>query len=226
LAVEAAIKPTSLPRSATRPIAVSLSGVISTIDNSRPPALTSITIKINRNGRLDYQGLPICELARIQPASSAAALVGCRPALVGRGKFSGTINLPGSPPYPISGLLLVFNGRQHGHEVLFAHAFSEKPFPTSFVMTFGLSNLRHGEYGTALTANLTKTLGNKRSLSSIEMTLSRRYSAGGRRHSFLSADCPTPNGFPSVVFPLARTSFAFAGLKPLSATVTRVCTVR
>ena len=58
------------------------------------------------------------------------------------------------------------------------------------------------------------------------MTLSRRYSYRGQRHSYLSAGCPAPKGFPGVSFPLARTSFAFAGGMKLTSTLTRDCKVR
>jgi hypothetical protein len=221
--VDAKMRPTRLPRVGLAPIAVSLGGAIFTPSERHPPALKSISIEINRHGRLDYQGLPTCEIGRIEPASSSAALAACRPALVGRGRFSGTISLPGAEPYLVSGLLLIFNAREHHHEVLYVHAYSDKPFATSFVMRFRLSKIAHGTYGTALTANLTKTLGKKRSLSKLEMTLSRRYSVGGRRHSFLSAGCPAPKGLRVVVFPLARTSFTFAGRKPLVAAVPRTC---
>ena len=85
---------------------------------------------------------------------------------------------------------------------------------------------RHGTYGTTLTANLTKALGNKRNLTGIEMTLSRRYSYNGKPRSYVSAGCPAPKGFPGVTFPLARTSFSFAGGMKLTSTLTRDCKVR
>jgi hypothetical protein len=39
-------------------VAVSLTGRISTTDEAPPPQLRTISIAINRNGRLDYNGLP------------------------------------------------------------------------------------------------------------------------------------------------------------------------
>jgi len=42
----------------------------------------------------------------------------------------------------------------------------------------------------------------------------------------LTAGCPALKGFPGAVFPLARTSFGFAGGKTLTATLTRGCRVR
>ncbi len=224
--VSAKMSPRALPRTGAAPISVSVGGRISTTDESTPPQLKELRIEINRNGRLDYQGLPICAIDKIQPASNGRALSACRSSLVGEGKFLGTITLPGSAPYPIEGKLLVFNGSEHGHQVLLAHIYSPHPFATSFVMTFQITANRHGTYGTTLSANLTKALGNKRNLTGIEMTLSRRWSSGGRSHSYLSAGCPAPKGFGGAPFPLARTSFAFAGGTKLTTTVTSECRVR
>lgn len=55
------------------------------------------------------------------------------------------------------------------------------------------------------------------------MRLDRRYSAGGKRRSYLSAGCPAPKGLTTGPFPLARTSFGFAGGPTLRGTLTRTC---
>ena len=221
----ATMRPQRLPRTGAAPISVSLAGQISTTDESRPPQLQQLTIGINRNGRLDYQGLPLCKIGQIQPASNSRALAGCRSALVGQGSFAGAVTLPGTATYPIEGRLLVFNGQEHGHEVLLGHIFSATPFATSFVIVFQIA-AKHGQYGTVLTANIAKALGNKRNLTALSMTLSRRFSSGGHRHSYISAGCPAPKGFGSALFPLARTSFAFAGGTKLTSTLTSTCKVR
>jgi hypothetical protein len=223
--VNGKMSPRALPRTGTAPIAVSVAGQISTTDETTPPQLQQLTIEINRHGRLDYQGLPTCKISQIQPASNARALSACRSSLVGEGKFFGTIILPGAAPYPIEGRLLVFNGNEHGHQVLLGHIYSPHPFATSFVMIFQITSHRHGTYGTIFSTNLTKALGPKRNLTGIEMTLSRRYSFAGHRHSYLSSGCPAPKGFPGAVFPLARTTFTFAGHRTLTSTLTRSCKV-
>ena len=220
------ISPHTLPRTGTAPIAVSVGGQIASADKSTPPQLRQLKIEINRNGRLDYRGLPLCRLSQIRTASNAHALAACRQALVGQGKYSGAITLPGSAPFPITGRLLVFNGQEHGKQVLFGHIFSPHPFSTSFVITFQISNSPHGAYGTTLTANLAKALGTQRTLSAIEMTLQRRYSYKGAPHSYLSSGCPAPKGFSKAVFPLVRTSFAFAGDQTLTSTLTSTCGAR
>lgn len=226
VATSATMRPRALPRKGAAPISVAIAGHITSTDESDPPALKALSIEINRHGRLEYAGLPACSIGQIQPASSEAAYRACHRALVGQGSYLGTFTLPGAAPYPIEGRLLLFNGREHGHEVLFGHIFSAKPFATSFVMIFKISALRHGTYGTVFSTDLAKSLGRKRTLTGIEMTLSRRYSYRGVHRSYLSAGCPLPKGFSADVFPLARTTFDFAGGRKMTSTLTQECRVR
>jgi hypothetical protein len=223
VAVTGKLSPRSLPRSGGAPIAVSVGWQIATTDKSVPPDLKTLRIEINRNGHLDYTGLPVCPYDRIQPATSARALANCHSALVGEGRFSAIIGLEGQETYAVDGRLLVFNGSRHGKPVLLGQIYSPHPFATSFVITFKVGTIARGAYGTALTATLPKALGSWGSLTGIEMTLSRRYRYGGERRSYLTAACPAPKGFTRAVFPMARTSFSFAGGSSLSTTLSRVC---
>lgn len=226
VAVEGKLSPSRLPRSGSAPVAVTVAGKIATTDETTLPQLKKLTIEINRHGHLDSTGLPTCKIGLIRTASNGRALGACGSALVGEGKFFGTITLPGAAPYPIEGKLLVFNGTEHGKPVLYGHIFSPHPFATSFVIAFQISNKGKGPYATTLTADLAKALGTQRNLTGIEMTLSRRYSYKGRQRSYVSAGCPAPKGFPGASYPLARTSFAFAGGTTLSATLNRSCKAR
>jgi hypothetical protein len=221
--VEGKLSPKALPRKGTRPVAVSVSGQISTTDESTPPRLKQLKIEINRHGLIDSTGLPTCRISQIQPASNGRALAACGKSLVGGGKFIGTITLPGTPPFPLEGKLLVFNGRVGHRHVLLGHIFSPRPFSTSFVITFKIAAKRKGTYGTVLVADLEKALGKKRNLTGIEMTLDRRYSYRGRRRSYVSAGCPAPKGFGQVTYPLARTTFSFTDGRQLKTTLNRTC---
>jgi hypothetical protein len=220
------LAPKALPRKGAAPISVSVGGQITTTDQSPPPQLKTIGVELNRNGRLDYAGLPTCPYDRIQPASSQRALSACRAALVGKGSFSAEISLAGQEPYPTKGKLLLFNARQGGKTVLFGQIYSARPFATSFVIVFSVKALAKGSYGTALEATLPAALSTWGNLTGIEMTLSRRYNANGHSHSYISAGCPAPKGFGGAVFPLARTSFGFAGGEELTSVLSGTCKVR
>jgi hypothetical protein len=224
--VDGKLAPKRLPRVGAAPISVSVGGEVSTTDQSPPPRLKSLRIELNRNGKIDHAGLPICPYDRIQPASTSRALSACRQALVGEGSFAAEITLSGQEPYPTEGKLLLFNGKEKGKPVLFGQIYAPRPFATSFVIVFSIRKIRRGPYGTALSASLPEALGSWGNLTGIEMTLQRRYSYKGRSHSYLSSGCPAPRGFPGAVFSLARTEFGFAGGQRLASVLGGTCKVR
>jgi DNA-binding beta-propeller fold protein YncE len=224
--VSGRLSPRRLPRRGVAPISVSVGGRITTTDKSLPPQLKSIRIELNRHGRLDWAGLPVCAYDRIQPGSSVRALEACRASLVGTGRFTANITLAGQEPYPTGGRLLVFNSVKGGKPVLLGHIYSPRPFATSFVIVFSVQKLGRGAYGTAFNSLLPKAMDAWGRLSSLEMTLSRRFTHRGRAHSYISAGCPAPRGLRRAVFALARTSFSFAGGARLTSVLTDTCNVR
>lgn len=225
--VSGQLSPKRLPRKGAAPISVSVGGTITTTDESPPPRLLSLSIALNRKGRIDSTGLPVCPYDSLEPASTKRALRACRSALVGRGTFDAEIALPGQEPYPAEGKMLAFNGRSRGKPVLFGHIYSPRPFANSFVIVFQINRLRRGTFGTELAARLPRSLGNWGKLTGIELNLDRRYTYRGHPHSYVSAGCPAPKGFNSAVpFSLARTSFGFEGGSKVEGTLTGTCTPR
>lgn len=226
VAVSGRLAPKRLPRQGDAPISVTVAGKVSTTDQSPPPQLQTLEIELNREGRLDASGLPVCSYNAIQPASTSRALSACREALVGQGSFDAEIALAGQEPYLTGGRLLVFNGREGGKQVLFGQIYAERPFATSFVIVFKIKKLGGGTYGTALQARLPQALSTWGNLTGLEMTLKRQYTHRGRSHSYISAGCPAPKGFSAAPFPLARTTFGFEGGKKLSSVLRETCKVR
>jgi len=220
------IDPTTLPREGTAPISVSIGGKISTADGSPPASLHRLEIALNRHGRLDYRGLPVCPLSKIQPATTQNALAACRSSLVGQGTFAANVAIPEQSPFPSEGKLLAFNGRENGKPVIFAHVFGTRPVPTSLTLPMRIATSGGGTFGTTITATLPRVTSNIAFVSAISLTLKRNFSYRGKRHGYVSAGCPAPKGFHRVVFPLARASFAFADAPTLSETLNRSCKVR
>jgi hypothetical protein len=221
---DAQVSPKSLPRKGTAPIAVSVGGTVSTTDGSTPPQLGEVQIAINRAGRLDTKGLPVCRLQDIQPSSTANALAACGAAKVGEGDFSANVVIPEQSPFPSEGRLVAFNGIQGGRPVIFAHVYGTEPIPTSFTLPLKISRAK-GRFGTLLTAALPQVTSSVAFVTGISLKLHRSFSYRGQRHSYLSAGCPAPEGFPGVLYPLAKATFAFAGGQSLTATATRNCRV-
>jgi hypothetical protein len=219
------IQPYRLPRDATAPIAVFISGHVAARDGSTPPQLQRMSVKVNRHGLLQSEGLPSCAEAEIDPGSSERALENCGDALVGSGRFWATIVLPDQRPYPTRGKLLIFNGELKGRPVLFAHIYTTQPFNTSFVITFAIKKISRGPYGTELSASLPQALGSWGFVDRIKLTLRRKYTYKGRQLSYFNAGCPAPAGTRSVSFPLALASFWFAGHRPIALGVQKSCRV-
>ncbi len=222
---DAQVKPIALPREGAAPISVSVGGTVSTADGSTPPQLSRVQIAINRAGRLDATGLPVCHLDEIQPATTANAVAACGAAKVGEGEFSANVVIPEQSPFPSDGKVIAFNGVQGGRPVIFAHVYGTEPIPTSFTLPLAISHAK-GRFGTVLTAELPQVTSSVAFVTGISLKLRRSFSYRGERHSYLSAGCPAPDGFPGVLYPLARATFSFAGAAPLSATATRNCVVR
>jgi hypothetical protein len=218
--------PYKLPREGVAPIAVFVAGHLENPRGGVPPQLQRMTIKVNRHGLLQSEGLPVCPLRRIAAVTTAQALRNCGDAVIGSGQFWANIIFSGQPPYPTEGRLLVFNGRQNGKPALFAQIFTSHPFNSSFVIPFTIRKIAKGNFGTELTAPLPAALGSWGYLSRIKLTLRRKYSFEGRRLSYFNAGCPAPEGASRTVFSLAEVSFSFADRKPVHVTVSKTCGVK
>ncbi|HEY4778446.1 MAG TPA: hypothetical protein VIH47_02500 [Solirubrobacterales bacterium] len=219
------IAPSALPRDARAPISVEVTGTIRTLSGERPPALRRISIAINRGGRLDANGLPVCERRQIDPSSSAEALAHCGPALVGGGSYDADVAFPEQSALPSHGRILAFNAVVGGKRAILAHVYGTDPIPITRIIVFHIRETS-GTYGTILTGALPASLNRYGYLQRISLSLHRNFTYKGRRRSYLSAACEAPAGFPGASFPFAHASMGFADGRTLSSTLTRSCRVR
>jgi hypothetical protein len=222
ISFDGAITPNRLPRKGTAPVAVAVATKISTTKGELPQ-LKQIQIAINRHGTLDATGLPQCKITDIQPATTEKALEACRSSLVGQGHFAATVSLSRQASFPSDAKLYAYSGTYKGKPAILAHAYGEKPVPTSFTLPFVISRSK-GEFGTTLTATIPPS--EDSAITAIDLTLKRTYSYRGKRRSFAEAGCPAPKGFPGASFSFAKASYAFVGGKRLSSTLTRSCRAR
>jgi hypothetical protein len=220
------IAPHNLPRVGAAPVSVSVSADIKTTDDAPPPQLRRIKLAINRNGRLDPRGLPVCSFRQLQPASTSEARAACPGGVVGHGDFKSAVDLPEQSPYPSDGTILAFNGRLEGRPVIFAHIFGTEPLPTSFTLPFEIRRHRSGTYGITLVADLPRVAADWGYVRGFSMTLNRRFRYRGEPRSYFSAGCPAPSGFPGATFAFANASFDFEDGKKMRTTLTRSCGVR
>jgi len=218
--------PHSLPRDRLAPVTIDVKGAIGTTDGTHPPAVRRIEIAINRHGRLSTEGLPACSGPLLQSTSSETALKRCRPALVGRGRFGAEVEFPSTNPVLATGTMLAFYGKSNGKRAILLHLYATTPVRTTFVLPLTISSRGGDLFGTVLSAKIPTLAGGLGSVTQIDLTIGRNYTFRGQRHSFISASCPAPAGFPGAVFSLARGSFYFADGKKIETTLARDCRVR
>jgi hypothetical protein len=226
VALDGAMSPTALPRKAAAPVSVRIAGDIRSAsgDPEALPQVRTISVAINRQGRLFDRGLPTCPIAAEQPATEHNVRRECGGALVGSGHVRLRVRYPGQPSFPVSANLLAFNGpRRNGHKLIYAQAYARKP-PGSFVLTFRLHR-RPGVFGTVMSTTLPPATRRWAYLTHFDLVLHRTYRWGGKRRSYISAGCPAPPGFRSVEFPLAEAIYRFADGRSLGVSTSGRCTV-
>jgi DNA-binding beta-propeller fold protein YncE len=226
VAVDAQIAPRKLPRRGTAPIHFALSVKIASTDGSVPPQLRRISVAINRNGRIDPAGLPLCSYRDLQPSTTAGALAACRRSLIGEGSFAAKVLITQQAPFPSRGRIVAFNGRWRGRPAILAHIYGVNPVPTSYTLPFVIGLVRHGAYGTTLSASLPAFTSKWGYVTAVSLELGRSFRARGSARSYLTAGCPAPPGFPGAIFSLSRATLGFAGRAAISETLSRSCKAR
>jgi hypothetical protein len=223
---DAAIHPSTLPRVSRAPVAVRVAGDIRSAsgDKGHLPQLRTITVAINRQGRLFDRGLPTCNVRTIEPASERTARKVCREAIVGAGHVRLQARLSTQPTVEVRAKLLVFNGpRKDGHKLILAQAYGRNP-PGAFVLVFRVSRHR-GLFGTVMSTTLPRSAQHWAYLTHFDMTLSRTYFFRGKRRAYVSAACEAPAGFDTALFPFAQATYGFDDGQSLETSVARSCHV-
>lgn len=225
VSLEGGISPLSLPRDRAVPVTVDFSGTLWTANGATLPRVVKVELALPGQGDISTRGLPRCPQERLRGAESVAALETCGPALVGQGRIEADVLLPNQRPFPIRARLLVFNGRPvNGRRALLLHAYASRP-PIWVALPF-VVHRRKGWLGTVLVATLPRSIGPWPHFAHFEMTLARRFSAGSRSRSFLSASCPIPRRFTAGFFSFARITYTLADGRRVSQAITRGCRAR
>jgi hypothetical protein len=190
-----------------------------------PPQLRTISIGINRQGKIFDRGLPTCRVRKIQPATITAAKRICGSAIVGSGHVQVRVHLANQPPFTFKGPMLVFHAKRSGGDRrLLAQVYGLKP-PSAFVLNFRIVKAS-GEFGNVIKTSLPKSANKWAYVTHFDMKLRRVYTYQGQKHSYLSAGCAAPDGFPGAVYKFAEANFGFAAGQHVTTTLVRDCTVR
>jgi hypothetical protein len=189
LHADGGFEPRLLPKRTYAPIRFQGYGEIKTTNGSLPPALQHVKIEFDHDGRLTTAGLPLCQPARIEAATPQQARHRCRSAIVGTGHIGAAIGLAGLGRIELHSPLTLFNGpRRDGNPTVILHA--KAPFPVSetYVVVIEIER-RRGTYGYRAEFDIPPIAGGIGSLTDINAKIGRRYRAGGKERSYVSARC-------------------------------------
>lgn len=218
--------PKVLPRDRDVPVRVSLTGAIKTPEGVRPPELRKITIAVNRYGRIDTRGLPICPAGMIEATDSRLALERCRSALVGSGNIGAVLESSSLRTVPVEGRMLAFNTSAGGQRAILLHVNASSPVEATVVLVFKIRHPAGGKFGTVLTTRIPKIASDLGYVTNFSLGFGRTFRTNGERRSLISARCAAPAGFPGAIFTFAKGSFEFAGGKRVTTSLARDCVVR
>jgi hypothetical protein len=186
--VNAAFQPRDLPAHRFAPVQFEGSLAISKPGGGQPPALQRIVLDFDRDGRLDVAGLPTCAPESIASASVEEARRICKGAIVGTGQIEVLVALP-SGSVPTSSPLTLFNGpRLEGKPTVVVHARTSVPATETYAFTVPIEK-RRGEFRYRATVNIPPFAGGLGAITKIRVKIGRRYTAGGVKHSYVSARC-------------------------------------
>jgi hypothetical protein len=184
--------PTALPKHEDAPITLHGGGKLSTLSGAIPPIVETLTIEFDRHGSVQTAGLPICTDRELEATNVPTARSRCPDAIVGKGFGSAIVVFPEQKPIRISSPITLFNGpREHGDPTVFAHAFTTVPVPTTFVIPVVIEKIHHGVYGYRTKARIPKIAGGAGHPISGSLTIGRKWTFKGQKHSYVNARCET-----------------------------------
>jgi hypothetical protein len=201
------IFPHVLPRYGTAPVGIQIEGHVKARKGRNPVALTTLQVAIHRAADLNRRGLPVCDISRIDPASSAQALAACPRSRIGYGRVRARLRFPGTRPIHYFGRVTIFNGRlASGRPAILLHLFSPI-LRTSFVFPLRITH-SSGRYRTVLKTQV--SLNRWSSVTDFKLVLDRHFTVHGHRRSFLNAGCPAPQGLSIGISPFVVATLGFA----------------
>jgi hypothetical protein len=212
-------RPTKLPKHHDAPITIYGGGRIETVSGNLPPVIKEINFEFDRHGSVQTKGLPVCTAGRLEATTVKGARHLCPGSIVGKGSGSAMVSFPEQKPFKVSSPITVFNGpRKHGNPTVFAHAYTTVPVPTTYVVPIEIEKINKGIYGYRTKARIPKIANGYGIPISGHLTIGKRWTYKGVRHSYVNARCETGRL-------QARGLFKFTGVV-LRGTFFRPCQVR
>jgi hypothetical protein len=213
-------RPETLPRYRDAPIELYGGGKLSTLSGEYPPILKTIAFEFDKHGSVDTAGLPVCTPGKLQATDVPAARRACPGSIVGEGVGHAIVVFPEQAPIPISSPITLFNGpKVRGFDSVLAHAYTNVPVATTFIVPIVIERIHKGVYGYRTEATIPKIAGGYGIPISGSITVGRKWTYKGKKHSYVNARCETGHL-------QARGKFGFQDGTLLTGTFFRPCKVK
>jgi hypothetical protein len=226
LQFDGGVTPKTLPKHDLTPIALTLSGKVSTSDGTHPSALRELAIDFDKNGALNATGLPACGRSQLATPSDSAARRACRASIVGSG--AANVEIASLEPEWISLPLTLFNGgTRDGITTLFTRSSIAMPTPMPIVATVKLKKIHTGRYGLQAIANIPPIADGNGSLLAFSLKVKRLFAYKGTQESYAMARCFDGHLNANIISAIFKNEAKIPGVAPttvLKGTVIRPCT--
>jgi hypothetical protein len=188
LRADGGFQPQTLPRHRYAPIEFQGRVDLAAKDGGRPSPLRQAVIDFDRDGRLSVAGLTVCRSKQLGEMSVRGARDACRGAIVGAGSLEAMVELNGGL-FRASSALTIFNGPpQDGQPTAIVHARAPAPITETYAIVVPIER-RPGPFRYRATLDIPPIAGGLGSLTHVDVAIGRRYRAGGRERSYVSARC-------------------------------------
>ena len=188
LRADGGFQPQALPRHRFAPIDFQGHVDLSAKGGGKPSALRQALIDFDRDGRLSVAGLPTCAPETIAAASTEEARRICKGAIVGTGHLEALVSLEGGE-VPARSELTIFNGpRTGGLPTAVLHARTTVPATQTYAILVPIEQ-RRGGFRYRARIDLPPIAAGLGALTHVDVEIGRRYRAGGKPRSYVSARC-------------------------------------
>jgi hypothetical protein len=189
LRADGGFQPQSLPRHRFAPIDFQGHLDISARDGGEVLPLRQAVIDFDRDGRLSVAGLPSCTPESIAEASTEEARRTCRGAIVGTGHLEVMVTFLDQPPTRSRSQLTIFNGpRLEGRPTAVLHTRLTAPATQTYAILVPIEKQR-GEFRYRARFDVPPLAGGTGAITHVDIEIGRRYRAGGKQRSYVSARC-------------------------------------
>lgn len=158
--------------------------------NGVPIPTTNVRVDFDKNAKIFTKGIPTCNSAKLQNASTEVAKRECGRAVIGKGKATALLPI-GEQVFTVNQVVTAFMGRpQGGKPVVLLHTYGTTPIQTTLVLIGKVTNYNKQGFGPRLDVIVPLIAGGTGALTDFNVKIDKKYKYRGKRRSFIVARCP------------------------------------